>query len=104
MTNFAGFDRSTYPGDGQMTWLKQNTNLAWCGFYLAPAPSHANQSWMTKCAFLKGLGWGLAPIYVGQQTQTSHGSHNLTAAQGTADAQNAAMLAQQAGFPNNCVI
>ena len=36
MTGQAGFDRSEYPGDAEMKWLKANTNLKWCGYYLVP--------------------------------------------------------------------
>jgi len=100
---FAGFDRSTYPGDPLMTAIIQNTNLCWCGFYLGPAPSHPDTSWMKQRAFLKGLGFGLAPLYVGQQV-TGPGSHNVTAAQGKIDAQQAASLASLAGFPAGSII
>jgi hypothetical protein len=104
MDFYAGFDRLSYPGDDAMKWLKENTNLFWAGFYLAPAPSQSNTSWMTKRGFLVGLGWGLAPIYVGQQIAGTPGKHNLTADQGTTDAQNAAQLAIQAGFPADAAI
>lgn len=100
---FAGFDRLLYPGDTVMTTIIEKTNLRWCGFYLAPAPSQGNTSWMTKRAFLEGLGWGLAPIYLGQQV-SGPGSHNVTAAQGTLDAQNAASLANKAGFAKGSII
>jgi hypothetical protein len=46
MTFFVGFDCLAYPGTDEMTWLKANTNLGWCGFYLAPAPSHSDSSWI----------------------------------------------------------
>jgi hypothetical protein len=52
---YAGFDRLGYPGDATMTALWA-TDLRWCGFYLAPAPSQGNTSWMAKRAFLTGLG------------------------------------------------
>jgi len=100
---FAGFDRDIYPGDTVMAAIIQKTNLRWCGFFLAPAPCHTDTSWMTKRAFLQGLGWGLAPLYVGQQLD-GPGSHNVTAAQGAIDGQNAATLAAQAGFPNGSII
>ena len=103
MPIFAGFDRSVYPGDGVMQAIIQSTNLRWCGFYLAPAPSQPGTSWMTKRAFLQGLGWGLAPIYVGQQVQ-GRGSHTVTAAQGTIDGENAVQLASQAGFAPGSII
>lgn len=93
----AGFDTSHYPGDSQMAWLKANTNLAWCGFYLAPAPSHSDTGWMNTRATLVAQGWGLAPVYLGQQT-AGPGSHIITAAQGSLDGANAAQLAGQAGF------
>jgi glycosyltransferase involved in cell wall biosynthesis len=105
-TVFAGLDRSIYPGDAAMQWLKSNTNLAWTGFYLAPAPNHPDTSWMPPMnptsvrTTLLGMGWGFAPLYLGRQV----GSPNLTTAQGTADAQNAAALAQSAGFPSGTVI
>ena len=78
----------------------QNTNLLWTGFYLAPAPSQGNTSWMTHLADLRamGPGWGIAPIFVGQQHPSGSGSHVLTDAQGRQDALRAAALADQAGF------
>jgi Rv2525c-like, glycoside hydrolase-like domain len=98
--SFAGIDRSDYPGNDFMGGLKQNTNLLWTGFYLAPAPSHPNTSWMTHLADLRamGPGWGIAPLFVGQQHPSGPGSHTLTAAQGRQDALRAAGLADQAGF------
>ena len=103
MPGYAGFDISDYPGAAQMDWLKNNSNLTWCGFYLGSAPSHPSASWMNARADLAKQGWGFAPIYVGQQV-TGPGSHNVNLAQGTQDAANALKLMQQAGFSQgNCV-
>jgi hypothetical protein len=99
----AGFDRLTYPGDNFMRWLWDKTNLAWTGFYLAPAPSQPYTGWMQKRAFLAGLGWGFAPIYVGQQAR-GPGSKILTERQGRLDAARAAMLARNAGFRGHSCI
>jgi hypothetical protein len=98
MAGFAGFDTDIYPGDGQMAWLKANTNLVWCGYYLAPAPSHHDTSWMGARPALVGQGWGIAPVYLGQQI-TGPGSHDVSAAQGTTDGGNAADLMEGEGFP-----
>ncbi|MCF2151904.1 DUF1906 domain-containing protein [Desmonostoc muscorum LEGE 12446] len=103
MSGHAGFDRLQYPGDSVMQWLRDNTNLAWIGFYLAPAPSQPYTGWMLKHDFLKNLGWGFAPIYVGQQAQ-GPGSRILTAQQGRIDAQDATNLASNAGFPQFSVL
>src|ERR1700691_4592878 len=75
MPGIPAFDRSDYPGDDVMTWLRAHTNLQWCGYYFAPAPSHGDTSWMARRSALVAAGWGIAPIYVGQQI-TGPGSHN----------------------------
>jgi hypothetical protein len=104
MTFFLGFDTSIYPGDNAMQTLRAQALMAFTGFYLAPAPSHPNASWMQKRAFLHGLGYGFAPVYLGQQAATGPGSHNLSAQQGTIDGRNAAQLAATAGFPAQSVL
>jgi len=98
MPGFAGFDRFAYPGDAIMAWLKSNTNLAWCGYYLAPAPSHPDGSWMTNRAKLAGGGWGFAPVFVGRQV-TGPGAMDPSAATGMADGHAAASLTTNEGFP-----
>jgi hypothetical protein len=97
MAAFAGFDRSGFPSASKMAKLKANTNLVWCGFYLGPAPSHPDDGRMQQRATLVGQGWGIAPLYVGQQV-IGKGSKNPSAAQGTTDAQDAVTLLGKAGF------
>lgn len=101
---YAGFDTSIYPGDEVMADLRKSTNLRWCGFYLAPAPSHPNKSWMDRRAKLAELGWGFAAVYVGQQENTGPGSHILTEAQGSKDGVDACKLAETAGFPQGSTL
>lgn len=103
MAAYAGFDCSGYPGDDVIRYLKRMTNFAWCGFYLGPAPSHPDAGWMTKRSFLKSLGLGLAPIYVGQQT-IGPGSRNPDTSHGYQDGTGATKLMQQAGFPQNSAV
>jgi len=103
MPKFPGIDRSGYPGDSLMRLLRTEARVVWTGFYLAPAPSHPQAGWMQKRAFLRDLGYGLAPLYVGQQ-QGGPGSHILTAAQGRIDALEAVRLARRAGFPDQSVL
>ena len=103
MANTAGFDTAIYPGNDVMDWLNANTNLAWCGYYLAPAPSHGSTTWMGNLAYLNGKGWQCVPIYLGQQT-IGPGSHNVTAAQGGIDGADAANLANSEGFPAGAYI
>lgn len=63
-----GFDTSIYPGDATMqAWLRPNSPYEWVGYYLQ-APCHRDPSWMGKRQTLTSMGWGLAVLYVGQQT------------------------------------
>ena len=63
-----GFDTYKYPGDAVMqAWLHQSVPYEWVGYYL-PAPCHSGTTWMGKRERLKDMGWGMAVIYVGQQT------------------------------------
>jgi hypothetical protein len=64
-----GFDTHTYPGDRTMTAWKgaPGAPYRWVGYYL-PAPCHKDESWSGKRQTLVDMGWGLAVVYVGQQT------------------------------------
>jgi hypothetical protein len=66
--NHPGFDTSIYPGDASMSaWLKPGSPYEWVGYYLQ-APCHRDPSWMGKRSTLTAMGWGLAVLFVGQQT------------------------------------
>jgi Domain of unknown function (DUF1906) len=66
--SYPGFDTSLYPGDAAMSaWLKPRSPYGWVGYYL-DAPCHRDASWMGKRSTLNQMGWGLAVLYVGQQT------------------------------------
>ena len=62
-----GFDTNVYPGDKAMNAWKRAGDYEWVGYYLG-APCHSDESWLGKRAQLVRNGWGLAVIYVGQQT------------------------------------
>jgi hypothetical protein len=99
-----GFDRTAYPGDAVMQSLWDSTPLAWVAPYLAPAPSYGDPSWMTAMPALRAMGWGFAPVYVGQQSPGGPGTHILTVAQGRADAHQAAALGARAGLEAGSVL
>jgi hypothetical protein len=62
-----GFDTNVYPGDKAMNAWKRSGEYEWVGYYL-PAPCHKDLTWTNTRAHLEQNGWGLAVIYVGQQT------------------------------------
>lgn len=73
--SYVGFDTNNYPGDRAMDAWRRTGQYQWVGYYL-PAPCHKDGSWSGKRQHLVESGWGLAVIYVGQQTW----GHSLTAA------------------------
>ena len=67
-TSYLGFDTYAYPGDEAMrAWRDESVPYEWVGYYLK-APCHKGDSWSGKREKLTDMGWGLAVIYVGQQT------------------------------------
>lgn len=63
-----GFDTYAYPGDEIMrAWRHEDVPFEWVGYYL-PAPCHSGRTWVGKRERLAEMGWGMAVIYVGQQT------------------------------------
>jgi len=62
-----GFDTNLYPGDNAMDAWRKSGEYEWVGYYLK-APCHADNSWSGTRERLVNRGWGLAVIYVGQQT------------------------------------
>lgn len=96
--SYAGFDRADCPDLAMMARLKAETNLVWCGYYLR-APSQAASTWRGKRAALVKQGWGLAPIFVGQET-VGPGSHVVTAAQGVIDGKLCVSDMLEEGFPS----
>jgi hypothetical protein len=116
---FAGIDCAVFPGKEIMKRLWEQSNVSWTGFYL-PAPRYwpggnTSSTWTSRVrGFLADLGWGIAPIYVGEQQADGRGhvfengkdKHNpmLTAGKGRADGLDAALKAWLRGFPANTVI
>lgn len=63
-----GFDTGAYPGDDAMrAWRTSGAPYEWAGYYL-PSPCHPDVGWSGKRATLTDMGYGLAVVYVGQQT------------------------------------
>jgi hypothetical protein len=103
MTYYAGFDSFDYPTYSGMEWLHSNTNLVWCGYYLAPAPNRPSSPWSGAYNSISSS-WGIVPIYVGQQdSRTAREGYTpssiLTLEQGASDANDAIDLLLGEGFP-----
>ena len=65
---YPGFDTGEYPGDEIMrTWRGGDAPYQWTGYYL-PSPCHPDDGWSGKRETLTAMGYGIAVLYVGQQT------------------------------------
>ena len=120
---YVGFDTHTYPGTAVMrTWKNTpGSQYSWVGYYL-PSPCHADKSWTGKRDTIQSMGWGVAVVYVGQQTwgkmprtlspaardvvrKKSQCSQDLmSAAEGTLNADDATARASAEGFPKGIVV
>lgn len=103
MSYYWGMDTMVYPGKKIMLDWKQNSDLKFTGYYLAPGPHRKDASWMGVNARqeLAAMGWGFVPIYLGQQLQDTS---KHTQAQAEKDAQQAVDEAQAEGFPSETYI
>ena len=67
-SSYLGFDTGNYPGDDAMrAWRTGNSPYSWSGYYLE-SPCHQDDGWSGKRESLTAMGYGLAVLYVGQQT------------------------------------
>lgn len=119
-----GFDTHTYPGDKTMAAWKAapGAPYRWVGYYL-PSPCHKDRSWVGKRQTLVDMGWGLAVVYVGQQTwgrtprkltparaaalRKSGSTCNadlVTTDRGEADGADAVLMATSEGFPQRSIV
>jgi hypothetical protein len=109
-----GFDTWQYPGDDVVLAWRDASPYRWIGFYL-PSPCHRDTSFSGKRQFLAQAGWGMAVLYVGQQTfdgeepaeitdSTLCSSALLTTEQGVLDGRDAIARAAAEGFPPGTTI
>ena len=119
-----GFDTHTFPGEKTMRAWKEapGAPYSWVGYYL-PSPCHKDASWTGKRELLTSMGWGLAVVYVGQQTWgrkprtlsserigsllksgTTCNADLLHVDRGTADGADAITMAEREGFPPKSIV
>ncbi|MDB4893635.1 MAG: hypothetical protein JWL61_5490 [Gemmatimonadetes bacterium] len=119
-----GFDTHTFPGEKTMRAWKNEPGApySWVGYYL-PSPCHKDGSWTGRRQLLTEMGWGLAVVYVGQQTWgrkpksltpaklaalqkagTTCNADMLGEARGAADGADAIAVTLREGFPQRSIV
>jgi hypothetical protein len=121
--HYVGFDTHTYPGTATMRAWKETPGspYKWVGFYL-PSPCHDDRSWVGKRDTLTRMGWGMAVVYVGQQTwgktprsltpeqrdairkKNDCSTDLITADEGRANADDATAVAESQGFARGSIV
>jgi hypothetical protein len=118
-----GFDTHTYPGEKTMRAWKNapGSPYRWVGYYL-PSPCHKDRSWTGRRQLLTDMGWGLAVVYVGEQSWgraprptaarlaslrkqgTTCNADFLSASRGDADGVDAIAVTTAEGFPARSIV
>ncbi|HEY0778332.1 MAG TPA: glycoside hydrolase domain-containing protein, partial [Gemmatirosa sp.] len=117
-----GFDTHTFPGVAALrAWKTSGVPYEWVGYYLA-SPCHRERSWSGHRAAIDSLGFGIAVIYVGEQTwgrvphPGSRGAQTagrrgvscyadfVTGARGAADGDDAVRVTAAEGFARGTII
>ncbi|MGB7846372.1 MAG: glycoside hydrolase domain-containing protein [Candidatus Acidiferrum sp.] len=98
---YLGFDSNQYPGDDALPILHKTFSFS--SYWLGPPPEEKSSTWLGKRGLLKSQGFGFVVLFNGR------GSRKLKSIadarqKGTLDAENAAKLARQEGFPSGTII
>jgi hypothetical protein len=96
-----GFDLNDYPGDDALPTLRKT--FAFTGYWLGPPPGEKHTSWIGKRSLLQARGFGFVVLYNGRINKNLKSNPDAKQ-KGTTDAENAAALARQEGFPTGTII
>jgi hypothetical protein len=98
---YLGFDMNIYPGDDALPLLKQTFSFA--SYWLGAPPGEKLNSWTGKRKTLQQQGFGFIVLF---NARSSREIKNLQTARenGRQDAQRAATLAKEEGFPAGTII
>jgi hypothetical protein len=67
VATYPGFDTWRYPGAETLRTWREASPYRWIGYYL-PSPCHRGTTWQGRRAEIEQIGFGIAALYVGQQT------------------------------------
>ncbi|HZR58600.1 MAG TPA: glycoside hydrolase domain-containing protein [Terriglobales bacterium] len=98
---YLGFDRNDYPGDNNLSFLRQTFSYA--GFWLNNPPGEKLNNWAGKRQVIESAGFGFLVLFNGKlDTELKTVPHARSL--GKSDAQAAVATARREGFPNDTII
>jgi hypothetical protein len=98
---YLGFDLNYYPGDGALPILRKTFSFS--SYWLSPPPGERHTTWLGKRALVQSQGLGFVVLYNGRLSKNLKSAADARR-KGTADAENAAKLARQEGFPPGTIV
>ncbi len=98
---YLGFDLNEYPGDDALPVLRKT--FSFTSYWLSPPPQEKHTHWLGKRSLLQAQGFGFVVLYNGRLSKNLQ-SANDARQKGIGDAENAARLARQEGFPPGAII
>jgi Domain of unknown function (DUF1906) len=101
VNNYLGFDMNIYPGDDALPALKQTFSFA--SYWLSAPPGEKINSWSGKRKTLHQQGFGFIVLFNARSSREIKNPQTASE-NGRQDAQRAATLAKQEGFPAGTVI
>jgi Domain of unknown function (DUF1906) len=100
-STYLGFDLNEYPGDDALPILRKTFSFA--SYWLTPPPEAKGNTWLGKRPQLQSQGFGFVVLFNGRVSRSLKSSADAMQ-KGVMDAENAAKLARQEGFPSGTII
>jgi len=99
--SYLGFDLNAYPGDDALPLLRKTFSFA--SYWLSAPPGEKSNSWTGKRKLVERQGLGFLVLFNARESREVK-SMRAARAKGVLDAQRAAKLAAQEGFPAGTII
>jgi hypothetical protein len=99
--SYLGFDRNQYPGDQNLTALRQT--FAFSGYWLNIPPGEKQNDWVGKRRLIESKGFGFLVLFNGRLYRSLK-NEDKAAALGKSDAQAAVTAVKREGFPAHAII
>jgi len=99
--SYLGFDRNSYPGDANLTVLRQT--FSYTGYWLDKPPGEKTNTWAGHRTAVDSAGFGFLVLFNGRLYAELKTVANATRL-GQSDAQAAAAAARREGFPRATII
>ena len=99
--SYLGFDRNVYPGDTNLSALRQT--FSYSGYWLNNPPGETSNTWRGHRAAVESAGFGFLVLFNGRlyaELKSETSAERL----GRADARSAAAAAKREGFPAQTII